>query len=210
MQPNKTFQAWTDRGSQRIRSRFGGIVVAVLGSLGAETAHAAGMHQLDERGATLGMELMQASSRLLGRLFDLSGHLHGSEQGWGTTFWVRFMDIDAAHADRCGFQGADLALLAIVAAVVITAIRSRRATIRQRLDVARSLAERGMEPPADLLNAGAGSDLHRGIVLIATGFGLLAASHAANVPGLSPAGLIPFFIGVGYLVSYRFASSRKD
>lgn len=108
-------------------------------------------------------------------------------------------------AEHCKFQGQDFFLLLIFSAVVLTAVRSRRATIRQRLELARSMAERGLQPPAELLRAGAAHDLHRGILLLATGVGLLLAAYFAQVPGLSPAGLIPICIGGGYVLSHRLS-----
>ncbi|NVB42228.1 hypothetical protein G6O69_30675 [Pseudenhygromyxa sp. WMMC2535] len=103
-----------------------------------------------------------------------------------------------------GFRAFDLAFLAVVSLVVISAIRFRHATAQRRLDLARRMVEKGLEPPAELLGGGA-SDLRRGLVLVCTGVGLLVASQLGGGHGLSPAGLIPGFIGLGYLISHRFA-----
>lgn len=106
----------------------------------------------------------------------------------------------------CGGAAAfDVAFLAVVALIVISAIRFRHATARRRLDLARRMVEKGMEPHADLLGARQGNDLRRGLVLVFTGIGLVLASSFGGGEGLSPVGLIPGFIGIGYLVSHRFA-----
>lgn len=104
-----------------------------------------------------------------------------------------------------GFRAFDLAFLAVVALIVISAIRFRHATTRRRLELARRMVEKGLEPPPELVGAQNGSDLRRGLVLVFTGIGLLLASLLGGGTELSPAGLIPGFIGVGYLVSHRFA-----
>ncbi len=123
------------------------------------------------------------------------------------------VDVDAmlfeAQPPRCGFRAFDLAFLAVVALIVISAIRFRHATTRKRLDLARRMVEKGIEPPPELLGSNTGSDLRRGVVLVFTGVGLLFASLLGGNEGLSPAGLIPGFIGIGYLVSHRFAASAR-
>ncbi|MFO7564463.1 MAG: DUF6249 domain-containing protein [Enhygromyxa sp.] len=112
----------------------------------------------------------------------------------------------APEASACGgFRAFDLAFLAVVALIVISAIRFRHATTRRRLELARKMVEKGIEPPPELVGAQTGSDLRRGLVLVFTGVGLLLASLLGGGKDLSPAGLIPGFIGVGYLISHRFA-----
>ncbi|HLT35890.1 MAG TPA: DUF6249 domain-containing protein [Enhygromyxa sp.] len=116
----------------------------------------------------------------------------------------------APESPACsGFRAFDLAFLAVVALIVVSAIRFRHATTRRRLELARTMVEKGIEPPPELVGAHKGSDLRRGLVLVFTGVGLLLASLLSSSWGggkdLSPAGLIPGFIGLGYLVSHRFA-----
>jgi hypothetical protein len=118
------------------------------------------------------------------------------------------MLFEARTPDCVGFQAFDLAFLAVVALVVISAIRFRHATTRRKLELARRMVEKGLEPPPELVGANNGSDLRRGLVLVSTGVGLLLASMFGNGDGVSPAGLIPGFIGIGYLISHRFAVSR--
>ena len=126
-----------------------------------------------------------------------------------------FVDLDAmlfqAQVPQCGgIQAFDIAFLAIVALVVISAIRFRHATSRRRLDLARRMVEKGFEPPAELLGSPTGSDRRRGLILVCTGIGLLVASWIAGDSGVSPAGLIPGFIGVGYLISHQFAIRARE
>ncbi len=132
-----------------------------------------------------------------------------AELGQGCSFaLLREFDalLFAPQATVCGgFRAFDLAFLGVVALVVISAIRIRHATTRRRLELARRMVERGIEPPPELVGAQTGSDLRRGLVLVFTGVGLLLASWLGGGGQLSPAGLIPGFIGLGYLVSHRFA-----
>ena len=90
------------------------------------------------------------------------------------------LDFDSmlfeAQAPPCGgFRAFDLAFLAVVALIVISAIRFRHATTRRRLDLARRMVEKGLEPPPELVGAQVGNDLRRGLVLVSTGVGLLLA-----------------------------------
>ncbi len=131
-----------------------------------------------------------------------------TDQGCSGMFGL-YLDIDSmlfeAEPPRGGFRAFDLAFLAVVALIVISAIRFRHATARNRLELARRMVEKGMEPSPELLGTTTGSDLRRGLVLVFTGVGLLLASLLGGSGGLSPAGLIPGFIGIGYLISHRFA-----
>ena len=108
----------------------------------------------------------------------------------------------------------DVAFLALLVVAVIGVVRIRQRTEQNRLELARQYIEKGMNPPPSLFPTAAGNDLRRGIVLVFTGLGLLCASLVASgwshgVQGLGPAGLIPGFIGLGYLVSYACAVRGK-
>lgn len=108
----------------------------------------------------------------------------------------------------------DIAFLSLLVIGVIAVVRIRQRTEQNRLELARKYIEKGMNPPPALFPSAAGNDLRRGIVLVFTGLGLLCASLVAGgwshgVQGLGPAGLIPGFIGLGYLVSYACAVRGK-
>ena len=134
--------------------------------------------------------------------------------GLGAGFGGYFDQFDAVILEgegKCrGFGAFDLAFLAVVTLIVISAVRFRHATTQRRLDLAQRMLEKGMEPPAELLGPQRGNDLRRGVVLVFTGVGLLVASLVGGSGQLSPAGLIPGFIGLGYLVSHRFAIRRSS
>ncbi len=102
----------------------------------------------------------------------------------------------------------DLGFLAILVLAVIVVVRIRHHTERGRLELARRYIEQGIEPPESLFPSAARADLRRGIVLIAAGIGMLVASlftshsSSSSLSNFGPAGLIPGFVGLGYLVSF--------
>jgi hypothetical protein len=102
-------------------------------------------------------------------------------------------------------RGFGFAFLALSALVVIALGRMRLATEQKRLDLARRLVEQGLEPPSGLLTAPAKNDMRRGIVLVGAGLGLLVAGLVLGDRGLAAGGLVPAFIGAGYLVSFKLA-----
>jgi hypothetical protein len=134
-----------------------------------------------------------------------AGLVQDCSAGIGFALELDSMLFEARAPNCSGFQAFDLAFLAVVALIVISAIRFRHATTRRRLELARRMVEKGLEPPPELVGANNGGDLRRGLVLVCTGVGLLLASMLGNSDGISPAGLIPGFIGIGYLISHRFA-----
>ena len=98
---------------------------------------------------------------------------------------------------------------AVVALVLVAALRFRYAASAQRIDLARRMVERGMAPPDDIFSSSSRNDLRRGLVLLGAGAGLLAYGFASNPDTPSVAGLIPSFIGIGYLLSHRFARGTR-
>lgn len=101
----------------------------------------------------------------------------------------------------------DVAFLALLVITVIAVVRIRQRGEEGRFELARRYLEKGMDPPPDLFPSSAQGDLRRGIVLVFAGLGLLGAS--LGMPGLGPTGLIPGFIGLGYLASFACASRKK-
>lgn len=133
------------------------------------------------------------------------------EGGFLSELLSRVLGFDVGGSGpRCaGFRACDLTFLAIIGVVIVAVVRLRHQTTRRRLDLARRMVEQGMEPPADLVGSSAGNDLRKGLVLVFTGLGLLGASFLGGKGDLSPAGLIPGFIGLGYLASHRFAGRKR-
>lgn len=106
-------------------------------------------------------------------------------------------------------HGAGVVVLALAALVVIALGRMRLTAEHKRLDLARRLIEQGLEPPAELLTAPARSDLRRGLVLGFAGLGVAVAGALLGDRGLAAGGLVPAFIGAGYLVSFRLAVGNR-
>ncbi|MBL4687970.1 MAG: hypothetical protein JKY37_25490 [Nannocystaceae bacterium] len=127
----------------------------------------------------------------------------GGSLGFSQAF--RFGTHHADGAACASVQGIGFAVLGVSALLVIAIGRMRMVSERRRLDLARHLIERGLAPPAGLVVAPARRDLRRGVVALCTGIGVCAAGLVLGDRGLGAGGLIPAFIGVGYLLSYRLA-----
>lgn len=118
--------------------------------------------------------------------------------------WVE-VQVGAEPSGHHATRGMGIVVLALAALVVIALGRMRLTAEHKRLDLARRLIEQGLEPPAELLAAPARNDLRRGLVLGFAGLGLVVAGLVLGDRGLAAGGLVPAFIGGGYLVSFRIA-----
>ena len=189
---------------------------ATLTFLGLSTeAHAA----LPNLGSALALDLEWSGLHITDLVSGVAGSIRGclTDAGLLGSFWG---GVDPSRTPgACNSGGSlvlDIAFLALLVIGVIAVVRIRQRTEQNRLELARKYIEKGMNPPAALFPSAAGNDLRRGIVLVFTGLGLLCASLVASgwshgVQGLGPAGLIPGFIGLGYLVSYACAvRGKKD
>lgn len=107
-------------------------------------------------------------------------------------------------------RGVGFAFLGLAAVVVIAVGRMRLATEQRRLEIARRLIEKGFEPPDGLFTAPARRDLRKGVVLVFAGLGLVISGMMLGDRGMAAGGLIPAFIGIGYLVSHRLATDEAN
>lgn len=159
-------------------------------------------------------------------LFALMPHAHAAPSlmmdAWDRTFeviefglgcadrvqavgaWVE-LQVGAESPAHGSVRGMGVVVLALAALVVIALGRMRLSAEHKRLDLARRLIEQGIEPPQELLTAPARNDLRRGLVLGFAGLGLVVAGMLLGDRGLAAGGLVPAFIGGGYLVSFRLA-----
>jgi len=103
-------------------------------------------------------------------------------------------------AECAGSWVFDLLALGLFFTTVVVIMRMRHRAEGTRLELARQFVEQGIEPPGSLFPSAARADLRRGVILIFAGAGLLATGYGGS--SLGPVGLIPGFIGLGYLVSY--------
>ena len=156
----------------------------------------------------------------LPRIESVEGLVHGVlEAGELCSMVVSCLVVVAHGIDRWFLEAAEsaghvcpnltgmgFAFLAMVAFVIVGLARLRLVLEQRRLDLVRRLVEEGHDVPEDLLRGSARSDLRRGIVLVASSVGFLATAWLTGEGRLASLGLIPTFIGVGYLLSYRIAS----
>ncbi len=187
-----------------------GSVAAVVASVGfSSEAHAAL--------PSLQLKLEWSGLHVTDIVGNVAGSIRGclTEAGLLGSFWGGVdPTLGAANCSGGGSLVLDVAFLALLVIAVIAVVRIRQSSEQNRLELARQYIEKGMNPPPTLFPSAAGNDLRRGIVLVFTGLGLLCASLVASgwshgVQGLGPAGLIPGFIGLGYLVSYACAVRGK-
>lgn len=123
--------------------------------------------------------------------------------------WLE-IQVGGDPASCTSVRGFGVAFLALAALVVIALGRMRLSAEHKRLDLARRLVEQGLEPPSGLLSAPARADLRRGLVLGFAGLGLVLAGGLLGDRGLAAGGLVPAFIGAGYLASFRLARRSEE
>ena len=106
--------------------------------------------------------------------------------------------------------GAPVLIVALIIYFGFSRSRMQHRTIRM-------LAEKGQPIPADLLAPPAPavrqrSDMRRGIVLVMVGIGLMVCFGAWNdwEGGAWALGVIPFVIGLGYLMVWKLEGSKKN
>lgn len=169
----------------------------VAWTVGAAEAHAAPLLSGDLVGRALERV---AGIDALGGCFEALG--------FGALFHPGHHGAPSGAAACESLHGIGLALLALVALVTIALGRMRLRTETKRLEVAQRLVEQGIDPPPGLLMGPARNDLRKGIVLLFAGAGLFASGLFGADRGLMAGGLVPEFIGVGYLVSYWLTARR--
>jgi len=193
-------------------------LVIVLGSVAAAVASVGFSSEAHAALPSLHLKLEWSGLHVTDIVGNVAGSIRGclTDAGLLGSFWG---GVDPTlGAANCGGGGSlvlDVAFLALLVIAVIAVVRIRQSSEQNRLALARQYIEKGMNPPPTLFPSAAGNDLRRGIVLVFTGLGLLCASLVASgwshgVQGLGPAGLIPGFIGLGYLVSYACAVRGKQ
>ena len=165
----------------------------------------------------LGLEARADEGLLAGGNLDVHLH-HGVDLlvelcdfGLGT-LWAESLGFLGLHPHEAsppcaGFRVVDFGFIALAALAIVLALRFRHTTQKRRLELARQMVERGMEPPDHLLGRDGSADMRRGLVLVFSGLGIVLASFLGRGEA-SAAGLVPGFIGLGYLASHFFA--RRD
>ncbi len=157
----------------------------------------------------------QAAAPLRMSVLDTTGHLvEGALSCVDSLTWsgLRVLGVQGEHpsADCSGLRGIGFAFLGLAALVTIALGRMRLQTEHKRLELAQRFVEQGLEPPGGLLMGPARDDLRKGLVLMFAGAGLFVAGMFTGDRGLAAGGLVPEFIGIGYLVSFWLAGRSLD
>lgn len=185
---------------------FGGLAAALLAYVAAmPEAHAAPLML----GSELGTEMLGLVDDLARTVVQGGGVCLDGLYSVGGLFGLD--PHGSANAAEChDLRGVGFAFLGLAAVVVIAVGRMRLATEQRRLEVARRLIEKGFEPPDGLFTAPARRDLRKGVVLVFAGLGLVISGMMLGDRGMAAGGLIPAFIGLGYLVSHRLATAEAN
>ncbi len=115
----------------------------------------------------------------------------------------------APHAPPTDIVGTSIFFGALVTIVLLAQVfATRRERIRQ--ETLRAMVDRGMQIPPGLIGdrARRSSDLRSGLVLVGAGLGVSLAFALVHLNGQSGSGLwsiglVPMFMGGGYLVAWR-------
>jgi hypothetical protein len=135
--------------------------------------------------------------------------------------------IDRRHRNHDDFDGDDGALMAIpIVGIVFTTLFGAPVMVvaaimffsylksRSLHRTVRTMVEKGQEVPAALFapppTVRARSDMRRGVVLLMVGFGLMIFFGAVNDwdGGAWAIGIIPFLIGLGYLLVWKLEGPK--
>ena len=165
-------------------------------------------------GATSSPASSDLADRIHRKLEKKLGHKHGI-----------VIDADGDHVDGSkdipgeiiplvaivflSIFGAPVLIVILIGAIALLVSRSRQRTIRM-------LVEKGQPVPAELLAPATRavrqrSDMRRGVVWTMVGLGLMVWLGAVNdwEGGAWSFGLIPFLIGLGYLIVWKL-ENKKD
>jgi hypothetical protein len=187
--------------------RLGGLLAALLAAVGfAPAAHAAQIPPL--------RLVSDVGAEVLGFVDDVARTVvWGSDlflDGLSSVGVMLGLDPHGSALECHDLRGVGFAFLGLAAVVVIAVGRMRLATEQRRLELARKLIEKGFEPPDGLFSAPVRRDLRKGVVLVFAGLGLVVAGMMLGDRGMAAGGLVPAFIGIGYLVSYRLATAEAN
>ncbi|MEJ0007830.1 MAG: DUF6249 domain-containing protein [Steroidobacteraceae bacterium] len=108
---------------------------------------------------------------------------------------------------------ASIGVLLIPVAIVVIVLRHRREMAAQKHRTILELISRGAPLPTELLldspqKPGA-ADLRRGLVLSCTGIGAIIFAFTLPDHEAWGIGLLPLFVGVGYLATWLFTRSEE-
>jgi hypothetical protein len=106
--------------------------------------------------------------------------------------------------------GAPVVIVAVIMYFGFSKSRMQHRTLRMLAEKGQPIPPALLAPPAPALRQR--SDMRRGVVLTMVGFGLMIFFGAVNdwEGGVWSIGLIPFLIGVGYLMVWKLEGGKKN
>jgi hypothetical protein len=135
--------------------------------------------------------------------FDLNGRHHSSDED--DMAWIAIPIVFIVFLTIFGLP---VAIVGIILYFSFSRSRAMHKTVRMMVEKGQPVPEALLNPPPVIRQR---SDLRRGIVLLMVGLGLMVFFGACNdwEGGAWSIGFIPFIIGLGYLLFWRF-DLRKD
>src|SRR5580765_2476543 len=189
---------------------------AVTAATAATSTAAAASTPTAASGATSGSVSSDLADKIHRKLEKKLGHKHGiiidgddKDEDPDLQQMRNLVAIPIVAIVFLSIFGAPVAIVVVIGIFSMIATRTRQRTIRMML-------EKGQPVPAELLiPATRGlrrrSDVRRGVVWTMVGFGLMIWLAAVNdwEGGAWSFGLIPFLIGLGYLIVWKL-ENKKD
>jgi hypothetical protein len=143
-------------------------------------------------------------------------------------FTIGDHDVDTEHTDSGRHSGDDIpeAVIPIVAISLLTIFgapvlivalimyfgfsrsRAMHRTIRLMVEKGQPVPAALLAPPPPAVRQR--SDMRRGVVLVMVGIGIMIFFAAVNEGGAWALGIIPFLIGLGYLLVWKLEGGKKD
>ncbi|HEY2713937.1 MAG TPA: DUF6249 domain-containing protein [Chthoniobacterales bacterium] len=135
--------------------------------------------------------------------FDFNGHHHSDDDD------MAWMAIPIVFIVFLTIFGLPVAIVGIILYFSFSRSRAMHKTVRMMVEKGQPVPEALLNPPPVIRQR---SDLRRGIVLLMVGAGLMVFFGACNdwEGGAWSIGFIPFIIGLGYLLFWRFDVRRDD
>jgi hypothetical protein len=135
--------------------------------------------------------------------FDFNGHHHSDDDD------MAWMAIPIVFIVFLTIFGLPVAIVGIILYFSFSRSRAMHKTVRMMVEKGQPVPEALLNPPPVIRQR---SDLRRGIILLMVGSGLMVFFGACNdwEGGAWSIGFIPFIIGLGYLLFWRFDVRRDD
>jgi hypothetical protein len=150
-------------------------------------------------------EIDNAIEKKIRKHFDFSTTRHHASGDDSDAAWIALPIVFIVFLT---IFGTPVVIVALIMYFSFSRNRAMHKTVRMMVEKGQPVPEALLNPPPVVRQR---SDLRRGVVLLLVGLGLMVFFGASSGwdGGAWSLGIIPFLIGVGYLIFWRF-DARKD